>query len=976
MDLFYLGGPDYRSSSAYVERTWYGFAHHNILYFAFEIILGGIWQPSDSFTLHFDGRVLETFHPHQAVTMHSTSSCNSTYNAVMRTNVQGKAFHTSSMLTFRFSWSLKGTGSPFIAIKDLSVFFAMKTPDDVEEAYLTLSDTSLPYSTPCWFGQYYDTTTSSCKNCDPACPGCFGGANTQCFIPVWYGSFDGTITFTCSSGCKNCFGPAADQCINCLAPNDVVDENNVCQSGCTAPYVEYGDASSHICLLPCQANEYRLWNDTCASSCDAPLVPTLDISGNSCSYPCGVSINSFLLRDGTCSSVCPPPHYVRNENNYLFCDLCQPGYFLYDDGTCGALTPSDMTEMKHITKIQHTLGQLLSLSALIAIFLNVATPTASAYPVIIVNMLQYLKYIEIAYPSKLQYMLDSSIDLSFNIFVGLSENMRIHVPNYPVPGRFARYDTPSSFLVNFGNSGLSLLSLLIAVLLVMILEYMTPKYKKLHGVIKNIRQALKWNYCLVLFLPYFKDIVVFTSLELRTAHWRASLSVLSFLLCICMNLITTFVIVKIVKVLKTLRGSYQKHSDEAPDNKNTPLKAGIPGTLKDYEIVYKDYKQQSFFQQAFLLFTVMRLYILYFIIGYLFDHPVAQMTLILLTNICMLIYLSYIRPHQRKTQLAECITGEIMLLIVNICTFVLSILDALKAEALVSRKKLGDAVIAINLILTVIACIDLAVKIGAHTIKLYKASRNASLKRKVKPSQVHREEKDIAIPKKEADQPVEIKKLPKIEIISLSESENPHSLQDSKPLLQPNYLVSPMSQSGRLSCDLLPGFASMQDSIVTSVDKAHNRSSFSVTQRKKIHSSKESHKAAGIPTPKDSNNSALDCENAPQDSKPLLLKQNRLSLSKASSRKVSIDLCSEFSLTQENVISSTDKTPELPAKMGSNDVEQNPSEHLVNRRSSFSTARRSRVRRDLLARPSQPVNKIKLENQNLEETPKNAETPA
>ena len=103
-----------------------------------------------------------------------------------------------------------------------------------------------------------------------------------------------------------------------------------------SPYVKYGDANGHICLVPCAPNEYRLWNDTCAASCNPPLVTTIDPSENSCSYPCGLSANSFLLWNGTCSSACPSPHYARNDNNYRFCDACHPGYFRYQDGTCSS----------------------------------------------------------------------------------------------------------------------------------------------------------------------------------------------------------------------------------------------------------------------------------------------------------------------------------------------------------------------------------------------------------------------------------------------------------------------------------------------------------------------------------------------------------------------------------------------------------------------------------------------------------------
>ena len=102
----------------------------------------------------------------------------------------------------------------------------------------------------------------------------------------------------------------------------------------------------------------------------------------------------------------------------------------------GILSASDLAEANVIREMQDTLTKILTPFTLIAVFLNVATPTASVYPIITINMLQYLKYIDVSYPPELQYILDSSLGLSVNIAPGLSDHLKAHVPNYPVPGRF------------------------------------------------------------------------------------------------------------------------------------------------------------------------------------------------------------------------------------------------------------------------------------------------------------------------------------------------------------------------------------------------------------------------------------------------------------------------------------------------------------------------------------------------------------
>ena len=876
MLFYFLGGPSCLSLSGYIERTYYGFSTHDILYFGFQIILGGTWQPSDSFSLYFDGSILKTFYPHQAVSLYSTASCSTAYNTVLYSEVGGKVLHTNSLLTFRLSWGFQGPGSPFIAIKDLTISFATKTPTDLEEAYLMVANTALPYSSACTVGQYYDTITGSCEGCDPVCQSCFGKDTTQCYRTLWHGAYDGTTSFGCFSDCYNCWGPANNQCKWC-PPLEVLDQTNVCQSSCTLPYVQYGDGSIHACLLPCASNEYRLWNNTCGASCNPPLVSTLDPNGNTCSYPCGLSINSFLSWDGTCLSTCLPPHYVRDDNNYRFCDACQPGYFMYQNGAClpscdplftitligssnfcnypclssqylfedgsclatcptpyaitvkmsfnfcNTVTDSDIsssprsTDMDGIDKIQEGLSQVLTSCVILAIFLNIATPTATIYPVIIVNMLQYLKFLDILYPPRLQYMLDSSLDISLNIVTHFPKSLEVYVPNHTIPRRFARYNIRSSFLVNFWSSGLTFLILLLVVFLVQILEHFTSKYHKLNSLIRRVRQELRWNLCLITFIPYYKNIVVFTSLELRTVHLNAFLPVLSLLYCIFMNVVAIVVIIKIIKVIKTAWDSYKTQSNKPSGSKTFLAEIQTSRTLKDYEVVYKDYKHHSLLQQSFLFYTVVRLYVFFLIIGYMFDHPVAQMVLILIINLVMLAYFSLIRPHQRKIQLAECLVGEVALLIVNICTLALSILDTMGAEAIVSRVRLGNAIIGINLSLIMGSCLILLIKIGLQLSKMYKHMRNRRLARKVKP------EKDrvelIEVKSKELqkeDGQLMVDATPKIQISSATNIAKPLSSGDLKPLLCSNPIFSPSSQSRRSSHDIFSDSRLIQDHVLQS----------------------------------------------------------------------------------------------------------------------------------------------------------------
>ena len=310
----------------------------------------------------------------------------------------------------------------------------------------------------------------------------------------------------------------------------------------------------------------------------------------------------------------------------------------------------------------------------------------------------------------------------------------LKLTNYAVPGRFARYNTPSSFLVNFWSSGLTLLGLLLILLVLYICGHFTPKNYRLHQFLRRMIQALRWNICLAVFIPLYKSIIVFTSLEMRTAHLNAFLPVFSFMLCIAMNFLAGVVIVKIVKVVKILRSlGHQHFSKSTNSQEDNMVEEKTLRTLRDYEIVYKSYKEETIPQQVFLLFLIVRMYAFYIIIGYLFDYPIAQTILIFVINIITTTYLSVTKPHKDRMELVLCLTEEVILFVINTCVFILSVLDRLGLKASESRENLGKTVIAMNFALLSIGCLILLIRIVVTVIKSYKAFKERRLKQKVKP---------------------------------------------------------------------------------------------------------------------------------------------------------------------------------------------------------------------------------------------------
>ena len=125
-NLLYLGGPGLQSAEGYIERTYTGFKSHDVLYFGTRVVIGGVWQASDTFSVQIDGRTLRKFNLGSSLTSFQTSTCGSSNTAVLLTSVGGTVFHKNDDVTVRFSWSSQTSSSISFGIKDFGMSFGTK----------------------------------------------------------------------------------------------------------------------------------------------------------------------------------------------------------------------------------------------------------------------------------------------------------------------------------------------------------------------------------------------------------------------------------------------------------------------------------------------------------------------------------------------------------------------------------------------------------------------------------------------------------------------------------------------------------------------------------------------------------------------------------------------------------------------------------------------------------------------------------
>ena len=776
--LAYLGGPNLQYSSGYMERLYTGFTIHDIIYYHITVILCGVWQPADTFTIQFDDGEKFIFDSiYMIPSAQFTITCGASNVPCLNQNIVGKFLHTKSTVTLRVSWNFKGNGlpAPAIGIKDVSFAFGTRKTGDVQEAYLSLGDPAKPWSTRCPQSSYYDERLKKCYGCDGSCLLCYGPANTECYGPQYQSFYNGKIYMFCSPPCLQCWGTANNQCYRC----SLLDYDNTCQSSCTTPYVSFG-SSYKICLKPCAANEYMLWNNTCGSSCNFPLISGTTTHGNTCDYPCGLSSSVFLYWNGSCLPTCP--YNIRVENYYQFCDVCPQnqytypnglclsacyahfhlsvnggasfcsypcatGHFLYQDGSCHpdcgwaykkrtkhgfsfcdhctesdrtCLMPAELSQAQTISATYSGFRSAVSVCTGIVSLLTYTNPSAFLF-FIITDLLSYLRYLKINYPPKLQYFLDTGRDIFIELLPGIPENLASHFRNQTLPINFQRGELSSSYIVNFWKTGIIFLTVLVLALISSLLEICSKRFYWSNPLCRKVKKIFIWNFSFMVLLSSFDEIIFYSSFELRALHLIDAYSVASCIICLLMNLVMLLGFIKVFHIILQLKS-----------NANLPIIISGPDghrlaspkdNQKQFEILYESFKQNTIAQQYFILIFIAKVTAFLLIISYLFNYPLFQAVLITLLNISSLIYIAIVRPQKSRRDFIKSIIDEILVLIISVCLLALGIMDSRKTQSIKARNTIGDIFVFTNISFTAAGALYLAIKsiIGVvYTIKALK----------------------------------------------------------------------------------------------------------------------------------------------------------------------------------------------------------------------------------------------------------------
>jgi len=286
-----------------------------------------------------------------------------------------------------------------------------------------------------------------------------------------------------------------------------------------------------------------------------------------------------------------------------------------------------------------------------------------------------------------------------------------------LPYVFRQYALEPVFLINFWRPLLMTLIGLGLFLIFKGLEIVTRggENNQRPVVARAIHTAAS-NFALTQFYSNLDDAIFFFILELKSTKFDTRFRNISF------GVAFTVVILGVVLLVLhyvTLR-KYQKL--RYPPNKKRNLKQiqQFLHTFQNVSLIFRDFKDQSLFQQTFLLLQILRSVLASLITTTLYQILPLQISLLTLLNVAMVIYLIRKQPFKEYTDACGQFFCEIILFIAHLSIILIATINRDNDRGAASIGRLSKCIIILNFILLIGGILFILLEVGKGFYKAYK----------------------------------------------------------------------------------------------------------------------------------------------------------------------------------------------------------------------------------------------------------------
>ena len=679
--------------------------------------------------------------------------------------------HTSTTLLLKIvNQADEASNNESLGFRDIILTF-LNEATPLSNTYCGVTTSGYPLlsnACPCGTGTSMTSTNSGvCGPCDSSCATCnAAGASscTSCAAGKYLTSTGSCVQ--CTSHCAKCSG-APDFCLSCDSGYYLVGSS--CYPSCDSPLIKASyPGGVNYCESPCPAGKYAYWNSTCSTQCDSPLDPQTVSTYQVCNFPCS-SKSLYLYTNGTCAPNCPLPLLALNHPDVSFCFLpcSSPNIYWYKNASClptcnypylvipysgvlQCLSPCQKSsdyyyendkkcypecespyekQLYDVIKVCHldiavslgetknaesTANNIKSQGEYTSGGMKAASAIASNNPGSALlgglsAMLQYIRYMKVNYPPKVQilFLLSARNPITLGFDFDIPDYIQERFDDYPLPDVFEKYSINSNFVNNLWDVLGTLLLILLIIFGIILLEKILTKCPKVHLVFTKILQLAKWNLPIMLICSSSGDIFFYSSLQFQTLHLNSTASVICFLLSLLMLGSVVFIFGVILFIVRSF------HLKKSSIHSKKPV-------WKGYEILYVDYEEKSLLSLSYMALFIVRGAIFNLTIANLYNFPLTQSIIINFFNLLMFAYILYFRPLKDLINVAQLFITEGMLNGTGISVLILAIQDKMGSHNQETRNGIGNVILFIIKSFNILALVFMGIGLLSFLISAYR----------------------------------------------------------------------------------------------------------------------------------------------------------------------------------------------------------------------------------------------------------------
>jgi len=224
----------------------------------------------------------------------------------------------------------------------------------------------------------------------------------------------------------------------------------------------------------------------------------------------------------------------------------------------------------------------------------------------------------------------------------------------------------------------------------------SPKSSRWHLTWK-IANITASNFALTQFYSSFDDLVLFFVLDAKSTKFDTSFRIFSFTLGIILLVIGVLILILHLVTLY----QYQRLKRLQDQIIDSHLFQVFVEKYQNINLLFRDFKDNSLFQQTFLWIHVSRTLLASLIITLLFQYPLVQISLLTSLSIAIILFLIVKRPFKDPFNAIGQFFCEFLLLIANTSMLIMASFDKREVTPTNAIEKLSKMIIIIYSVLLV-----------------------------------------------------------------------------------------------------------------------------------------------------------------------------------------------------------------------------------------------------------------------------------